>query len=574
MPKAMPRTAERLTEALLAQQFLKREDLDRALKQQQEQGGSLSQILVEMKMVDSRVLAGVLSQILQIPTIPLSKMEIDKGLAELIPGKLAFHYHVAPVSKMGKQLTVAMADPLNVLALDHLVQATGLTLVPLIATQEEIQDALNRLYGAAIKETLAELRSPEDSSGTVEVLSESGPLQPESADKLIRLTQEGPVVRYTHLILGRGVELRASDILIEPFEKKLRIRYRVDGVFREAEAPPTALHAGIVSRIKVMSNLNITEHRLPQDGRIKFSVGGRDVDFRVSVIPSYYGEKVCLRILDKAQAMLDIHRLGFDPEPLEVLKGAVLRPHGMVLITGPTGSGKTTTMYSLLKLVDRPEKNLVTVEDPVEFDLPGVNQVSVRPEIGLTFAAGLRSILRQDPNVIMVGEIRDEETADIAVKAALTGHLVLSTLHANDAVGVVARLANMGVEPHLIASALLLAGAQRLPRRVCNRCREVVHPSRQIIEQLGLPAEGTYAKGKGCAECRGTGLDGRVGLLEAIPMTAELRRWVEQGASSVKLREVAHAAGFRSLREHAVAKAATGAMPLEEVARTTVGYQE
>ena len=298
------------------------------------------------------------------------------------------------------------------------------------------------------------------------------------------------------------------------------------------------------------------------------------MDFRVSIIPTYHGEKVCLRILDKAQVMLDLDRLGFDPEALTALKSAAARPHGMVLITGPTGSGKTTTMYSLLKLIDRVEKNLVTIEDPVEFDLPGINQVSVRPEIGLTFAAGLRSILRQDPNIILIGEIRDPETADIAVKAALTGHLVLSTLHTNDALGAVARLVNMGVEPHLIAASLALAGAQRLPRKVCPVCRETVHPSKEIMEQLGLPMDGTYVKGKGCNDCRNTGLDGRIGLLESVPMTSEMRRWIEQGASTIKLREAAHKAGFLSLREHAVSRAAAGVIPLEEVARTTVGYQE
>ena len=566
--------SEHLTAALLQQKLVTRESLEQVMQIQKERGGSLSQLLAEMKLVDPKALASALSRTLQIPAISLSKMDLDPKLVERIPRRLAFHYQIVPISHLGEQLTVAMADPLNVLALDHLGQTTGMTLSPFIATPEEIQDALNRLYGGAIKDTLEELKAGDKGPGALEILSESDAQRQDSTESLIRLTQAGPIVRLTNATLAEGVKLRASDILVEPFEKRLQIRYRVDGIFREGDSPPAAMHAGIVSRIKVMANLNIAEHRLPQDGRMKFSVGGRNIDFRISVVPSYYGEKMCLRVLDKAQATLDIDRLGFDPEPLGALKDAVAHPHGMVLITGPTGSGKTTTMYSLLQLVDRPEKNLVTIEDPVEYDLSGVNQVSIRPEIGLTFAAGLRSILRQDPNVIMVGEIRDNETADIAVKAALTGHLVLSTLHTNDAVGTVARLRNMGIEPYLIASCVLLVGAQRLPRKACPRCLQPVHPSREMMEKLGLPVEGKYVRGRGCTECRATGLDGRIGLLEAIPVTRELRTWIEKGASSVKLREIAGGLGYHSLRDHAVAKAAAGVIPLEEVARTTVGYQE
>lgn len=569
-------SSQRLVEALITQQLLKREDLEKALQLQKERGGSLSQLLVQLGLVEAKALAAALSRVLKIPTIGLSKVFLDPNLAQVLARKQALHHQIVPISRLGDHLTVAMADPMNVLALDDLSQATGLTITPFIATPDEIQDALSRLYGRGVSmnESLEALNIGTDTAQTLEVLATEDTQTSDSVEDLIRKTREGPVVRLTHAILTEAVTLKASDILVEPFEKRLRIRYRVDGIFREGMSPPSSMHAGIVSRIKVMSNLNIAEHRLPQDGRIKFSVSGRDVDFRVSVIPSYYGEKACLRVLDKKQVRLDMDLLGFDPSPLAALKEAVGHPHGMVLITGPTGSGKTTTMYSLLKLVDHPEQNLVTVEDPIEYDLAGVNQVSVRPEIGLTFAAGLRSILRQDPNVILIGEIRDEETADIAVKAALTGHLVLSTLHANDALGAVARLTNMGIEPYLIASSVLLVGAQRLARRVCLDCTQSIFPSKELIERLGLPPEGTYLKGKGCPKCRRTGLAGRVGLLEAIPLTAELRRLIDQRVSSIKLREVAQQAGFLSLRDHAVAKAASGVIPLEEVARATVGYQE
>ncbi len=582
MPEAKPTPAvgkgasDRLVETLVSRGVLKREDLDRVLQTQRERGGSLSQLLTEQGLVESRTLAAALSQILRIPAISLSRMELDSNLSQAIPRKLAFHYQLVPVSRIGTQLTVAMSDPMNVLALDHLSQVTGLLLVPMIATQDEIQDALRRLYGGVIADTLEELSTRAGVEEKLQLISgEEGEARAaERLEDLVRLTEQVPVVKVTNAILTQGVVLKASDILVEPFEKRLRIRYRVDGVFREGEAPPAAMHTGIISRMKVMANLNIAEHRLPQDGRIKFTVEDRSVDFRVSVIPTYYGEKMCLRILDRSQVMLEIDRMGFEPKPLEELKKTVSHPHGMVLITGPTGSGKTTTMYALLKVVDRTERNLVTVEDPVEYDLPGVNQVAIRPDIGLSFATALRSILRQDPNVIMVGEIRDGETAEIAVKAALTGHLVLSTLHANDAIGAIARLANMGIEPYLIASCVLLVGAQRLPRKVCPRCAQPIQPSKELIQRYGLAPDGKYKAGKGCPECRQTGLDGRIGLLEAVPMTAALRRLVAAGASSIQLREAARTAGFPALREHALAKAAAGMIPLEEVARTTVGHQE
>lgn len=562
----------RLIGALLSEKVLDAGTLERVRQLQRERGGSLSDLLVREGGVDQQALTAVLSRALEIPAVSLSKMDLAPALKKLVPRRLAFRYRVVPVSRLAGQLTVAMADPLNLLALDDIARATGLTLSPMISSPEEVEEGLQRLYGGAIADTLEELSGAEkEERAGLELLSERQ-RPPESADRLIRLTQEGAVVRVTHAILTQGVALKASDILVEPFERRLRIRYRVDGLFREGDSPPSGMHGGIVSRLKVMANLDIAEHRLPQDGRIRFTAQGRQVDFRLSVIPSYYGEKAALRILDRGQIMLDLERMGFDPEPMEALRRAAQAPHGMVLITGPTGSGKTTTLYALLKKVDTPERNLVTLEDPVEYDLTGVNQVSIRPEIGLTFAAGLRSILRQDPDVIMVGEIRDEETARMAIKAALTGHLVFSTLHTNDALGAVDRLKNMGVEPYLIASCVRLVGAQRLPRKVCPKCAQTFRPLTEVIERLGLSPNGKYRKGVGCGQCRGTGLDGRIGLLEAIPIDGSLRGLIEQGASVMKLRQAARGAGRRSLREYAAAQAAAGVIPLEEVARTTVGF--
>ena len=563
--------AERVRQALIEGGFLQADQLEEALKIQRTEGGALSRILIQKGWVEPETLTAVLSRTLRIPVIRLSKMAVDPDLARMVPVKQAVAHQVVPVSRIGERLSIAMSDPMNVLALDQIAQATGLVLTPFLATEEEVQQALHRLYGVSLSRSLEELDQAAG-DGSVELLTRGGGEPEVSTGELLQKTQEGPVVRVTHAILSEGVLQRASDILIEPFEKKLRIRYRVDGAFREGPVPPPAMREGIVSRLKVMANLNIAEHRLPQDGRIGFSVRGKPIDFRVSVIPSYYGEKICLRVLDKTQVRLEINRLGFEPAALDQLRRAAARPNGMLLITGPTGSGKTTTLYALLKAVDTPEKNLVTVEDPVEYDIDGVNQVSIRPDVGLTFAAGLRSILRQDPDVILVGEIRDGETADVAVKAALTGHLVLSTLHANDALSTVARLTNMGIEPYLIAASIRLLGAQRLLRKVCGACARPHHPSKELVRQLKLP-DGNYRKGVGCPACRGSGLAGRAGILEAIPLTGDLRALVETGASTGQLREAAQANGTRFLWDHALELAAQGVLPLEEAMRSTLARQ-
>jgi type IV pilus assembly protein PilB len=386
---------------------------------------------------------------------------------------------------------------------------------------------------------------------------------------------QDPVVKFANAILADAVRRRSSDIFIEPEDKNLRIRYRVDGLLVEGPLTTQALHGGVVSRIKVMSNMNIAEHRVPQDGRFRIKLEDKEVDFRVSVIPTYFGEKVVLRVLDKSQSMLDLEKLGFEEKPLADMKAAALHPHGMILVCGPTGSGKTTTLYSVLKLLDNPEKNIVTVEDPVEFRIHGMSQVAIRPEVKLTFAAALRSILRQDPDIIMVGEIRDFETADVAIKAALTGHLLLSTLHATTAVGAVTRMINIGIEPFLITSSVLLVGSQRLVRKICEKCRESYEPTKEMIAQLGVDTKKNkekilFYKGKGCDACAKKGYSGRAVLVETLPMTTTLKEMVLKGAQEFELKKVARQEGMITMREDGIIKVLKGVTTPEEVMRVTV----
>jgi type II secretory ATPase GspE/PulE/Tfp pilus assembly ATPase PilB-like protein len=462
---------------------------------------------------------------------------------------------------------------LDIFALDTLTAMTGLTINTLLASANDIQEAIDLYYGSGVKETLQEMVK-ETEAALVEVVSAKKEEETDAV-RLLRLTQELPVVRLTDALLTKAVRLRASDLLIEPMETSLRVRYRVDGVLQEDDAPPKHLQQAVVSRIKVMAELNIAERRLPQDGHFSFRVDNRAIDFRVSILPSSFGEKVALRLLDKSQVKLHLDDLGFAPEDLSKIKTCAQRPHGMILATGPTGSGKTTTLYAILKLIDRPEKNLVTVEDPVEFQLEGINQVSARVDIGLTFARALRAILRQDPDVIMVGEIRDAETADMAVKSALTGHLVLSTLHTNTAAGSIVRLVNMGVEPFLINSCLMAVIGQRLVRRLCSRCQQGYQPPKGLAQKLGLlDARGQVrelAKGSGCASCLQSGYRGREVIAEALVLTPEIRELILRHAQEREIEEAARKAGMRTLREHGFQKVITHITSLDEVFRTTIG---
>lgn len=564
---------ERIIEVLRSRQLLEPKQLEEAIAIQQKQGGNLQQILVERGYVQEADLLSAVGQGLGIPPISLARMRLDIHLKGLIPRELALQYQVVPISCIGQTLTVAMADPLNVFALDTLITLTGLSINPMLASSTDIREAINQFYGTGFEESLREVVQ-QAQVNSVQVLPTSK-AEEVDATRLLLQTQEAPVVKFTDAVLTQAVHLRASDLFIEPREKSVRVRYRVDGVLQEGPAPPKSLHAAVVSRIKVMSELNIAEYRLPQDGHFNFNVDGRVIDFRVSVLPSCFGGNVCLRVLDRGKLSLNIETLGFSKRDLEQLKNCASRPHGLLLSTGPTGSGKTTSLYALLKMLDTPDKNLVTVEDPVEYDLEGINQVNVRSDVGLTFASALRAILRQDPNVIMVGEIRDGETADMAVKAALTGHMVLSTLHTNNAAGSVVRLINMGVEPFLISSCLTAVVGQRLVRKVCVKCIERYRPPKALAEQVELLQDHgevpELVRGKGCRACFQSGYMGREVIAETLAITSAVRELILRRAPEREIEEQGRKDGMKTLREQGITKALSHITTLEEIYRTTVG---
>lgn len=570
----LPSQKNKLSELLLEKKIVSPETLKAALQKLKEKGGRLSQILVEMGVISEKELVVLLSENLGIPPVDLSRFEIDPAMGKVVSREIALHYEIVPISKIGNTVTIAMIDPLNVFAIGEIKALTGMDIRPTIATERDIGDALRKLYGEstqkAIEDMIQQFRNA--AKKRLELVEAEGE-ESVGYEELLKLTQGAPVIQVTNLILEEGCRLRASDILIEPMKDSLRIRYRVDGILKVGTAPPRSMHEALASRIKVMSNMDIAERRLPQDGRFKMKLQGREVDFRVATVPSGFGEKVVLRILDKAQAPLNVEGLGFEEKPLSDIKKASLRPHGMILVCGPTGSGKTTTLYSILKYVDTPEKNIVTVEDPVEFQLEGINQVAVRGEVGLTYAAALRSILRQDPDIIMVGEIRDFETVDVAIKAALTGHLVLSTLHTTTACGAVIRLLNMGVEPFLITSAITLACSQRLLRKLCNACKKPYRLDAKQAERLDISLKSSekteFYKSAGCSQCFGSGYLGRIGVLETLPLTPPIRELVLQRVRESELFEEARQEGLVTLREDALGKAMAGKTSLEEVLRVT-----
>jgi type IV pilus assembly protein PilB len=562
---------DRLTEILINNKLITAEHLAQALKAQTIKGGKLSDIIVELKFVKESELITALSEGLGLPLIDLKRFKIDLEIVKIIPINIARHYQIIPISKMGDTITLAMADPLNIFAIDHVQALTGFKINPIISSVIDINQTIELSYPDTSKGIIDDLVK-EMTVSSIELIKEEREVSP-SVQELDRISHEAPVIKVVNMILEESIKKKASDVLVEPFEKKLRIRFRIDGILREQKAPPKSMHASIVSRIKVIAELNISEHRLPQDGRFKVKILNRQIDFRVSILPSSYGEKVALRILDKSQANLDMKKLGFSDHALGVLAEVSLLPHGMILVCGPTGSGKTTTLYAVLKSVDSPDKNIVTVEDPVEFQLEGVNQVTVKPEIGLSFAAALRSILRQDPDIIMIGEIRDYETVDIAIKSALTGHLVLSTLHTTTAAGAVVRLVNMGVEPYLINSSLVCVISQRLVRKICSYCKEAYLLKDEIAQSLKLEVSKIgklqFYKGKGCQHCFNSGYSGRTVIAEVLQLSQKIRDLILTGSQEQFIKQQARTEGMETLREDGLQVALKGYTTIEEVLRVT-----
>ena len=587
--------AVRIGELLLKEKRITPEQLQEALNAQRQSGNKLGNCLVGLGYVKDEEITALLSKQYGVPSIALDQFEIDPAVLRLVPAETAQKYHVLPLSRSGATLTIAMTDPTNVFAMDDIKFMTGYNVEPVVASETAVVEAIALYYGKggvaangngnahgngsgssaleAASKALEEM--PLGGGDDVEVLDE---IEEISVEALARQGEEAPVIKLVNVILMSAIQKGASDIHIEPYEKEFRVRYRMDGILYNIMQPPMKYRDAITSRIKIMSKLDIAEKRLPQDGRIKirFQDNGKskDIDFRVSCLPTLFGEKIVMRLLDKDKLMLDMTKLGFEQESLTKFEANIQKPWGMVLVTGPTGSGKTNTLYSSISRINTPETNIMTAEDPVEFNLAGVNQVLVRESIGLNFASALRSFLRQDPNIILVGEIRDFETAEIAVKAALTGHLVLSTLHTNDAPSTVNRLMNMGIEPFLVASSLNLVCAQRLVRRICKFCTEPHPAPAAALMQAGFTAEDAKKvvpnRGKGCDKCNNTGFKGRVGLYEVMDITEDLRELILVGASSLELRRKAVEEGMLTLRASGLRKVKEGVTTLDEVVRETV----
>jgi type IV pilus assembly protein PilB len=566
----------RLGDRLVAEGLITPEQLQRALAEQKGTREKLGSVLVRLNLLTEDKLLAFLSRQYSVPSVTLARLDIDPEVARLVPAQLAERLHVLPLKRSGNVLTLAMADPTNVLALDDVAFFTNLQIQPVVASEMAIRQAAERVYGdqgTAMATMMSEL---EEAESDVEVLEGQDEFLGKSADvfDLKESADEAPVVRLMNMILVDAIRRGASDIHLEPYEKMFRVRFRIDGVLHEIMGPPKRLEAALTSRVKIMANLDIAERRLPQDGRIKLRYHQREIDFRVSTLPTIFGEKTVMRILDKESLQLDLTKLGFDPWSLDQFTRVIQSPHGMIMISGPTGSGKTTTLYSAINTINSPDINIMTAEDPVEYNLKGVNQLQVNDEIGRTFASALRSFLRQDPDVILVGETRDLETAQIAIRAALTGHLVLTTIHTNDSPSTVARLLDMGIPPFLVSSALLLILAQRLARRVCNDCKESYEADEESLLPYGHVPEGTgpvaFFRGKGCQTCNFTGMKGRVAIYEVMPVSQEIRELILRNASTVEIREIARAQGMRTLRQNGLQKVLEGITTVEEVLRVTL----
>jgi type IV pilus assembly protein PilB len=563
--------AERIADVLIEDGLLLPNQLEEAVGVQQKEGGRLLKILTDKQFVTDQDMTVSMGRCLNTPLINLSKLRVPEEVMSLVPRDMAKANKLVPIARLNGKLFVAMADPTNVLAVDDVKRRVQLEVVPMIATEKSVNDAIAGVHhgGAKMAEVLKQVA--EDAAAANDVEVEAKKSEEIDLDRLATDSEDAPVIKIVNLILVQAVKEKASDIHIEPFQRTLKLRYRIDGELIMAESPPKALQLPITSRIKILAGLNIAERRVPQDGRFRIKVLAKEVDLRVSILPTAYGEKIVIRILDKTALTGSIDQMGMDESTLDKFKKAIDAPHGMILVTGPTGSGKTTTLYSVLQELNSPQYNIVTVEDPIEYELSGINQVSVRNDIGLDFASALRSILRQDPDIVMVGEIRDNETADIAVKAALTGHQVLSTLHTNDAAGAITRLDDMGIEPFLISSSVIMACAQRLVRRICTNCREEFVPEPEIFERLGMaaPEGAVFYHGSGCDRCKNRGYLGRVAIIEALPVSEAVRRLIIKRASSAVVKNQAISEGMRTLRMVGIDKALEGVTTLEEIWRVT-----
>ncbi|BDV43130.1 type IV-A pilus assembly ATPase PilB [Geotalea uraniireducens] len=563
--------ASRLGELLVRNNLITKEQLAKALEEQKATGGQprLGSILIKNGLIAEPDLTSFLSKQYGVPSINLAEFEADPSVIKAIPADVAQKYQIVPVNRAGSTLIIAMADPSNIFAIDDIKFMTGYNVEVVVASETAIKAAIDKYYdqSASLADVMGDLQMED-----LEVVGEEEDVDVSSLE---RATEDAPVVKLVNLILTDAIKKKASDIHIEPYERSFRVRYRIDGVLYEVMKPPLKLKNAITSRLKIMAELDIAERRLPQDGRIKIKLGGgQDMDYRVSVLPTLFGEKVVLRLLDKSNLQLDMTKLGYEPDALTHFKEAIHKPFGMVLVTGPTGSGKTVSLYSALSELNKTTENISTAEDPVEFNFAGINQVQMHEDIGLNFAAALRSFLRQDPDIIMIGEIRDFETAEIAIKAALTGHLVLSTLHTNDAPATINRLLNMGIEPFLVASAVNLITAQRLARRVCSECKEVEEIPVQALIDAGVPPEEAphfvCYKGTGCSKCNGTGYKGRVGFYQVMPMLEEIRELILNGANTAEIKRESMRLGIKTMRQSGLTKLKEGVTSFEEVLRVTV----
>ncbi len=571
--------SQRLGDLLIKEKVITQEQLTQAVKAQKEGGGRLGSVLVKLGFLSDEDVTNFLSRQYGVPAINLAYFEIDPSVVKLIPQETARRYQILPLSRVGASLTIAMVDPTNVFAMDDIKFMTGFNIEPVVASETSILEGIEKAYGGAqqdaedLEKIMASISDMPDSDVELQAEEEEAALS-----DLEKAADEAPIVRLVNGVLTDAVKRGASDIHLEPYEKEYRVRFRIDGLLQTIMTPPMKMKDAITSRVKIMAKLDISEKRLPQDGRImlKMNVGGKkkQLDYRVSTLPTLWGEKVVMRLLDKENLRLDMTKLGFESESLVKFEKAILKPYGMVLVTGPTGSGKTNTLYSAIQRLNTPDTNIMTAEDPVEFQLAGVNQVQMKESIGLNFAAALRSFLRQDPNIILVGEIRDFETAEIAIKAALTGHLVLSTLHTNGAPETISRLMNMGIEPFLVATSVHMIVAQRLVRRICKDCSDMLDlPTQALIEAGFTPEEARIVKvrkGKGCSTCNNTGYKGRTALYEVMEIDDDIRELILVGASALELKKKAIERGMLTLRRSGLVKVKDGVTTLEEVARETV----